>query len=199
MQIWLFRINCFVKEIIFAECWTRHDIELFSNQLYYQKIAFVVRLIIRYFFAIRLVRDLITRHDCSNQLFHQMNCIYKTLNASRHMIVRINCIVKKIVFVVLLIFKYVFAVWFDRDLLYNLFLTSDYFLSMSMFYKWYVNFNNEIFFFFLVWIFSVNKTTFWIQSYNKFISWIFWTIEKFSFLDVLLRVCKLIDFVDSKF
>ena len=50
--------------------------------------------------------DMIVRINCFK------NCIYKTLNTSRHMIVRINCIVKKIAFIVLL--------FSNSFLLYNL-------------------------------------------------------------------------------
>ena len=38
-EIWndYFRISCFIKEIIVAERWTRHDTELLSSRLYHQK------------------------------------------------------------------------------------------------------------------------------------------------------------------
>ena len=144
-----FRVNCFVKEIIFAIRWTRqyYDIELFSSRLYHQKIAFVVLLIFKYFFVVRHVRNSIIWHDCSNQLFHQMNCIYKTLNASRHMIIRINCIVKKIAFVVLLIFKYVFV---ERFVRYLIFCQCRYFMIDT-----WIQLTKL---FFLAWIFSNNET-----------------------------------------
>ena len=93
-------------------------------------------------------RDL---RDCSNQLFRQKDCIYRTLNASRCQYNCSNhCIVKKIASVVLLTFKYVFVVRF-------------YFLSMSMFSDWCMSFS-EIFFFFLVLTFSESETTCLIVS-----------------------------------
>ena len=91
-EIWndYFRINCFIKKIIFAKRWTRHDIE------------------------------------CQ--------------------IVRINCIIKKIEFVMLLIFRYVFVIWFDLNLLHDLFVIIkrlscrdiDITISVNWFVKWII-------------------------------------------------------------
>ena len=57
----IIQINWFVKWIIFTKSVrhrTRHDIKLFSNQLYHRETVFVVLLIFRYFLVIRFVRDL---------------------------------------------------------------------------------------------------------------------------------------------
>ena len=50
-------------------------------------------------------------HDCSSQLLVKEMYLQNVERVSISMIVRINCIVKKIASVVLLTFKYVFAVW----------------------------------------------------------------------------------------
>ena len=51
------------KKLHLQDACTRHDTRLFSSRLYHQKDCTAVLLTFRYVFAVRLVRDLITRHD----------------------------------------------------------------------------------------------------------------------------------------
>ena len=154
------RVSCLVKKIISAERWTRHDTELLSSQLYHQKTAFVVLLIFRYLFAARLSRDLITYsclqnvdrvailtwkilEDVTISMTARISCSIKWiaftefLNASRYQwLARINCIVKKLAFVVSTSIRFCCVTWSWLVLrLVRLFLISDYFLSISMSYK----------------------------------------------------------------
>ena len=118
--------------------------------------------------------------DHSTWLFESIISIEKiaftkrsTLNASRYLILiwsfrqlyhQKNCICRVIDFQIR--FRWTICSLFD-------------FLSMSMFYNWYVNSINEVFFFFLAWIFSQRNETsihrrYLIENYARLkTSWFF--------------------------
>ena len=172
----------FHQKLHLQNAWTRHDTELFSNQLYHQKNCIVVLLIVRYFLAVRLVRNsIIHSWLCddvviltwlfSSQLFYQMNCIYKTFErVTISTTIRVNCIVKKFASVCRRL-RYVFAVWFDHNL-----------LSMSMCFDWYMNskllFLTKLFFFNHYFVKkrdtkNVNASTLYHDLNDKFVIWLF--------------------------
>ena len=138
------RINCFVKEIAFTEhvqLWTRHDIECTNMFLLYD-------LIVTWLFIHECRTSIASRcsHDYSSQLFYQKKlhlqnaCTrHDTKLLSNRLYHQKDCIV------VLLIFKYVFVVRFVRVMFVCDYSWLDHFfviifLSMSMYFCWYVNF-----------------------------------------------------------
>ena len=79
-----------------------------------REIVFDLLLTFWYVFAVRVDFDLIIRHDCSNQLFHQMNCIYRiSENVTISIITQVKCIVRKFAFVCHRL-RYVFVARFVR-------------------------------------------------------------------------------------
>ena len=117
------------KRLHLQNAWTRHNTRLFSNRLYHQKDCIAMLLIFKYLFAVWFDRDLIA---------------ILTWLFSNQLFYQMNCICRAIDFQIR--FSWTICSLFD-------------FLSMSMFYDWYVNSTSEIFFFFLAWIFSQRDET----------------------------------------
>ena len=117
MKLNCFRINCIIEKL-YSSCYWFSDI--FSSYDSFETCSFIRD----YKTSIRVA---ILTWLFSSQLFYQMNCIYRTLNVSwcwydcsSQLYHQKNCIV------VLLIFRYVFVIWFDLNLLHDLFATCLY-------------------------------------------------------------------------
>ena len=112
-------------------------------------------------------------------------------SVERVMILVVNCIIKKIAFIVMLTFKYVSIVRFVRDLIIFSWLFSCQCQCFIIDTR-ILMLNLTKLFFLLVWTFLKSKTRktslcVWIQFCDEFISWIFWWIE-FSFEFYMFRL-----------
>ena len=126
------RVNCIIERLCLSCHWF---LDIFSLYSLSETWPFI--------FDYRTRTSIASRywHDYSSQYFIKWVAFtghdqFWTRRDTEYQIIRVNCIVKEIEFVVLLIFRYVLVIWLDLNLLHDLFASWLYFLSMSMSCSW---------------------------------------------------------------
>ena len=111
-ETWSFIFDYKTKTLIASRYWHDYSNQCFINELYLRNVERV------------MIFDIQICFCCTIQIV--FDCLFVTVKRLSRcdidVTIRINHIVKKIEFVMLLIFKYVFVIWFvDLNLLYDLF------------------------------------------------------------------------------